>query len=564
MKAKAKSSPAKAKASAKPPPRKRKSCDADAESSAPSSIDDTHGKGKDSDGDEAKQPQFMMPDVHCVEAPTTLEAGPQKPENYIGFVLKTCFNRLDFDQRLRLHFFLQSWTETLKFGTMCAGSEAPTLVLMELAQQLKSEIGVRLALEHCFAAELDAEKRRFIASTFPEVRAIFSAVQDLQHDRALSYKTGKPVVRDIEAVKLVFAGFPCTDVSSLNIHRGSATRIVEEAGGKTGSCFAGIHAYLRKHKDTVDIVVLENVTGLHRLKKGETGPTNLARCCELLDSIGFCSFAVQCDPRCFGSPQSRARLWIPCVRKDFVASLKITQERFQDLVCGFLDTFSGMPCMTLENLLLSDDDPLVISHLRSARARAGKHIENEEGLMQEPEDSTWHETHRKHCSAKGKEWDCRDWISTASEAIDDFPGVGMLTPREVDSLLCHDISFPDESLRLINVAPHIDRVRVQTEILECVTPRQRVWLSDRCRLLLGLESLFAQGIHYGSKDAVVRDFPDRLLADLAGNAFHTGTCACVVLSVLCALAEGEVKSAEGAQTEAATVGRSAFAEIWRA
>jgi hypothetical protein len=209
--------------------------------------------------------QFKRPDVHCVEVPKTLEAGPPQPENYIGFVLKTCLDRLTFDQQLMLHF-LQSWTQALKLGTRCVGSEAPTLVLWELAHQLKSEIGLRLPLEqcqHCFAAELDTKKRRFIASTFPEVKA-------------LSYKSGKPVVRDGETLKLVLVGLPCKDTSSLNIHRRSATRIIEEAGGKTGSCFAGFLAYLRKHKvqheDTVDIVVLQNVTGLNKLKRGRRGP----------------------------------------------------------------------------------------------------------------------------------------------------------------------------------------------------------------------------------------------------------------------------------------------------
>ena len=52
-----------------------------------------------------------------------------------------------------------------------------------------------------------------------------------------------------------------------------------------------------------------------------------------------------------------------------------------------------------------------------------------------------------------------------------------------------------------------------------------------------------QGICYGEGgDGVARSFPDKLLADLAGDAFHAGSCLACVLALLVTVAMGEATS----------------------
>jgi hypothetical protein len=65
-----------------------------------------------------------------------------------------------------------------------------------------------------------------------------------------------------------------------------------------------------------------------------------------------------------------------------------------------------------------------------------------------------------------------------------------------------------------------------------LTASSRFYLSDRCRLLNGIEALAALGIHYGPHQGRLLDFKDSFLVDLAGNAFHGWCCA---PTLLCAL-----------------------------
>eukprot|EP00959_Pyramimonas_sp_CCMP1952_P440494 9222653-Pyramimonas_sp.AAC.1 len=56
-----------------------------------------------------------------------------------------------------------------------------------------------------------------------------------------------------------------------------------------------------------------------------------------------------------------------------------------------------------------------------------------------------------------------------------------------------------------------------------LTPATRHFISDKCRLLTGVEAFLQQGIHFGhghNAMEVLASFPDALLCDLAGNAFH--------------------------------------------
>ena len=144
-----------------------------------------------------------------------------------------------------------------------------------------------------------------------------------------------------------------------------------------------------------------------------------------------------------------------------------------------------------------------------------------------------------------------------------YPGIRELCPRELDCLALHGVQFPEKTLRMINVQPSIDRVTVVQDHFGCTTPSQRVWLTDRCRFMLGYEGLLSQGIYYEGRDAVVRTVSNSLLQDLSGNAFHTGCCLATTLATLLTLSLAPKQTDSG---DAAVVIESesedGLADVW--
>jgi hypothetical protein len=144
------------------------------------------------------------------------------------------------------------------------------------------------------------------------------------------------------------------------------------------------------------------------------------------------------------------------------------------------------------------------------------------------------ELHEKTFKEVGREWKADQWQFN-DETVAAFPGVRCLLPREADILIYLNVKFPESARRFINVGPSINRCRATTDF-PCMTPRQRIWITDKARMLTGYEAMLVQGLYYPGKDDVVRSWSDRALHDLAGNAFHSGCFAAVALATMVAVA----------------------------
>ena len=450
-----------------------------------------------------------------------------KPAEYLRTTLLAFIDRLPHQDKRALKEFLHC--SAYSFGTVCAGSEAPALVLNELVDALEKRLAVHMKCQHRFSSEIAEDKRNFIESIFPDIPCMFGAVETLEFEKSISYhdKGRRMLPKSVPSVDWAFAGFPCKDVSTLNSNKKKFKSVIAEGGSKTGSCFQSILRWVRAHGGALNIIWFENVVGLHvQKKKGSKEPTNLEVCLDELSGLGFYAFAVQVDPRCYGTPQSRARLWIPCIKLVYLTSLGWEPAAFRSKVCKLMEKFSGIPIMPIEHILLDEDDALVKAYLRATKQKG-------DGAQ----DSNWPELHKEIFDRAGKE--CPAEISSISEDIKIlYPSTRDILLREEGCLAFAGVEFPEKTRRLINVAPSIDRIQVSTEHFLCTTPRQRVWVSDRCRFLLGYESLATQGIHYGDRDNIVRATGDKLLGDLSGNAFHTGSCGAAVVATLVVLASG--------------------------
>ena len=251
----------------------------------------------------------------------------------------------------------------MTFGTICAGSESPALVLSELSQAM----GGRLNFSHLYSPEMNEEKRKFIEKVFPNIPCMFGEVQDLKEKKAISYhmQNTKHIAKAVPETEVKFMGFPCKDVSTLNKNRKDMADVVEQGGSKTGSAFQGGLDCIDKHGDKLIIIFLENVLGLHQ-KTQDNKLSNLEVCQLELKKRNFASFVLQLDPRCVAGCQSRGRFWIPCVRISFLESLGSTEAAFRKQLCDCARRFSGFAAIPIDNILLPDHDPLVLQHLRKA------------------------------------------------------------------------------------------------------------------------------------------------------------------------------------------------------
>jgi len=312
----------------------------------------------------------------------------------------------------------------------------------------------------------------------------------------------------------------------------------------------------------LDVVILENVQGL--MVTSKSAPTsNLAECFQQMKRLGFEGAVALVDPRCYGSPQSRARLWMTFVKKAELERLGMSPSAFCKRFGEMMQRLSGIPIMALENALLPEDDALVVAHLRAASQSSRSSGHRDGDGEPSAEASQWHVRHQRAWAKKGVLWETRPPAERVLHARDIFPGVNLLFPREIDMLNFNGVEVPDNTLRVINLQPAIDRVRVLSQNFECITPKSRVWISSRSRFLLGMEALAVQGIHYGPQDSVAREWPDKVLMDLAGNAFHTGSCAAALVSVYAVLGLGT--SASGVAPPSAPAAASecfSLADVW--
>ena len=170
----------------------------------------------------------------------------------------------------------------------------------------------------------------------------------------------------------------------------------------------------------------------------------------------------------------------------------------------------------------------------------------------------WPGMHSDKFAAQGLRW----WRSTDLEtdvAKHAFPGLRALTCRELEVLAYNEIDLPDSSCRLVNVSQGLGRQRPYGTHLQCCTPTMRQFITDRGRLVEGVEAFHFQAISYAEDDddrsERLRTWTSEELLDLAGNAFHGGCFLVVTLSTwvgLAVAAHEHFLAAESAGSAAST------------
>lgn len=438
-------------------------------------------------------------------------------------------------------------------GTMCSGTDSPLLVLQAISAALRTHSACGWAPAHSFSAEKDAKQREFLNQMFEgSLTRLFDDCTNFSEGACMCSLLGE--VTPAPATGLLYAGFPCQDVSQAN--PSSKRRRADVCSGKlrTGIVFKyGVCNYIRQHSPyPLQAAILENVVGLARGFGDDhddsditspTSPTPLDWVAQEISDLGQFFFVFQSDPRDFGFAVSRPRLWmiaIPASLFDGVMTRDEAQSLLQDYIDSSCSAGWAQPvCFEFVSLR---EDSLLLSRLRDECAQlplvtCDALTHHRRGRAQR---TTCMDLQMKHCEKHGV-WDMRSSGIPGPDVQQMWPTLRQLSPTEFDLLRVKAkvSEFPEKSLRVVNVNDSIHRASCRSAGSGCmtVTTSARCYLTSRCRIMTGVEALTTQGIHYNDFQDRLQLFSDRMLLDLAGNAFHCWCCTAATLATLRLLCE---------------------------
>ncbi len=427
-------------------------------------------------------------------------------------------------------------------GTMCSGTDAPVLATQAVCRTLPH----LSTAHHTFSAESDVNKQRFLQRMFPDLtpKSLFVDVRDMVFGSAATVAGSHEAVPSCE---VLFAGFPCTDVSALNSNKQEHRSIIASAGRSTGSCFEAIIGHVQRHRH-VAMVILENVLGLAQPPPLES--TNYAACVRRLRSEGFLVTAWTLCPTLFGVPQQRNRIWFLALRADRLNSDTAADVAVETVLQGLMSRFVGHPMIPLDEFLLDETHLAVQRHYAklSDEAEAGRPKKRPKGIEAQTETvPQWVERHLEvGIQTRQRQAEVRAATGAAADMnmknhelkLQLFPGLRELNPRHWSQLRCLGLCVPScEVPCLIDLSQMVDRSAVHVGKIGCFTPAGFVFHTGRCRRILGNEGLRLQGILWpAALEDRLLEFSDRLLASLAGNAFQMHCCIATFVAGLVASA----------------------------
>ena len=136
----------------------------------------------------------------------------------------------------------------LTTSTICSGTDVSVLVATALAGACSSVLGETFHVRHMWSCEKSSEKQDFLKRAFSreELPVIFAEASALAFPRAKDKISGK--IHMVAETDIGFAGFPCTDVSSINpkAHTEEHQNVIASEALSTGSVFGNIVKFLHQ------------------------------------------------------------------------------------------------------------------------------------------------------------------------------------------------------------------------------------------------------------------------------------------------------------------------------
>ena len=545
------------------------------------------------------------------------------PQSYGVQLAEEMIMRLSYDEMHALWIALRRQCGRMPIGTVCSGTDCPVLGLHAISQAAGKILdpmfgNSNFEIDHRFSSEVDNAKREFIEKIVNPPQS-FKDVVDLAQSKARNWKVATSEadmgsVVEVATVQWLVGGFPCKDVSPLNPCKVQHMRNVFKLEGKTGGTFGKILRACKRQQDehpgSLWMILLENVKGLASPPKGKDGTplsiedSNLSATLLMLKvHLQHIGYAFALDPRLYGHPQSRPRLYMPSFHADFLKTLKCDPLRMYQMLKEFISRFSnGYGRVPIRKLLLPANHPTIAKYLAeeassgtleeaptsaSAAAAASACVaSSSSGPALEPQvagpsppivvaplkggkgkanrkaaaklkvrlpgerSQKWPSKHVDNALELGIDWNTIR-ISVTPALLERYPGFRAVTDREIDVLGLKGVKVDESSVRVLDISQSAGRggapkPRKIQHTLACCTPRERSWITgpEFNRFLHGAECFNFQGINYSliGKDhlAEIAKYPNHLLQDLAGNAFHLGCSIAISLAMLCAVGKAIV------------------------
>ena len=446
-------------------------------------------------------------------------------------------------------------------GTACSGTDAPVLAWRAFAEAASQHLDISFEVRHLFSCERDEGKASFLGHAFPGVR-IFKDVLELGGTQASTYTWGQggdELLQEVPGPQCLAAGFPCTSLSGLNMHSTTQENrtCVSRGDLAIGSVFAGLVRFLQAHGGSSIFGLLENVLGLATPPRRGGGDSNLMHVKRLMwQELATMTKVWRLDPRDFGTPQSRGRLWMTTIPVSVMDRFGLSPASVWRHLSSIMGRLAGWPQTPIEDFLLPDSSSwLAEAHSQaveqwavdSGNMRLAMLAGGSDGAAKKPRTEAhhkckWPNKHLELFRGAGLRWE-------ASAHFDDidlivWPGLAGIKKRELEVLQLSGISeFPESTLRFLDCSQNVGWQQPRGDSVPAMIPRGKVYITTKCRLLHPVESLGFQSLRFA--DSQLKHAKLDTLQSLAGNAFEGGCCLATIVTSCAALAFGAAGRAAG-------------------
>ena len=457
----------------------------------------------------------------------------------------------------------------LFYGTACTGSDILNQVLRHVMKVFTTcfahDEKVEYVHECRFGAENDAQKQKFLIR-HQLLKTLFGNASELALD--VAENVVDKVAVPVPWCFLFAAGFSCKSRSPINRRSSTHKHCVQCGDDETGETFSFCASYITRCKPT--IVILENVQQLAE----EPGPdddditqSDADWICGWLQGEGYMAWRRQFCASSYGSVSRRVREYFFGMRiaTNDTDIIRECMGCFDQL----MDEFKISP-VPMNLVLLSDNRLMCIEHDHSAdEAGDVDEARRKKAKKAVPGDFKYKDEHIEIFKTFGLTWPPD--LDSAREI--NYHG---MHHRQCELAFFYHQAFPmpdHEDFQFVDLLPSITRtLRWNSETASHKNPWSKAGLMPTMtgssltlvryrsrsidgppvllRAMTGVEQMRCIGFDISdyAGDLLPRD---RLLANLAGNAFSGFAIAPWIMAGLAALGRARQLTGEGAKAEAA-------------
>jgi site-specific DNA-cytosine methylase len=371
-----------------------------------------------------------------------------------------------------------------------------------------------------YKAESDAGKIAFLQRHSRKDTYIFDSNAALQH-KEVQTVTGDVIPRPL--CKILVAGIVCIDISSL-----TTTPQPVSGHGKSGLALRGLLQSLQGmlFEERPSVIILECVKRLaHHRKVDPDARTGAQFILDELGKLGYVGEWRTVSPRNFFLPQSRDRVYsMNLRRKDFSDAGE--RSRRQDLAKAWrillrMQVSKAEPLQLVLQRVPFKESPL--------RKRRGQPIEQARhtGLK-------WPEQHSDFASSVGLSMSARQPTADFVREVGPLVNARAMDAMWLKLMVLQQRKQIDwkQSLLVVPTGFSVSFGSIRT-CFPCVTPSMEYLILERgkARLASGFVALAMQGIQRKEISAFeLAEEDDKLMRDLAGNAFTANIIAALLLA----------------------------------